>query len=104
MNRARSSRQRYRLFVEDYRHRLLDEKAEAENQRRLDDAEEAAAEMAGPEARSRRRRKRRAYMREYLRWLWPHRYAAAVLLALALVGACLQMADPLFMRFIVDQV
>ena len=32
MNRPRSSRQRYRLFVEDYEKRRLDEKAEAENQ------------------------------------------------------------------------
>jgi hypothetical protein len=33
LNRARSSRQRYRLFVEDYKQRRLDEKAEAENQK-----------------------------------------------------------------------
>src|SRR5579859_752426 len=104
MNRARSSRQRYRLFVEDYRQRRLDEKAEAESQKHLEDAGESAAGILAPEARSKRRRKRREYLREYLRWLWPHRYEAGVLLALALVGACLQMVDPLFMRFIVDQV
>jgi ATP-binding cassette, subfamily B, bacterial len=105
MNRARSSRQRYRLFVEDYKHRRLDEKAEArENRERLEDGEGAAPEMPAAEARSNRRRKRREYLREYVRWLRPHRYEAAVLLALALAGAFLQMAEPLFMRFIVDQV
>lgn len=43
-------------------------------------------------------------MRDYLRWLRPHRYAIAVLLGLSLVAAGLQMVQPLFMRFIIDSV
>jgi ATP-binding cassette subfamily B protein/subfamily B ATP-binding cassette protein MsbA len=43
-------------------------------------------------------------MRDYMRWLWPHRYSVAVLFGLALVAAGLQMIEPLFMRFIVDRV
>ena len=43
-------------------------------------------------------------MREYARWLWPHRYAIALVFALALVITALQMIEPLFMRFIVDRV
>src|ERR1051326_6106381 len=104
MNRPRSSRQRYRLFVEDYEQRRLDEKAEAENQKHLEEAEGTAAELPAAEARGKCAGKRREYLREYVRWLRPHRYEAGVLLALALAGACLQMVDPLFMRFIVDQV
>src|SRR5207302_165441 len=42
--------------------------------------------------------------REYLRWLWPHRYGVAALFFLALLGAGLQMVEPLFMRYIVDKV
>ncbi len=80
MNRPRSSRQRYLSFVEDYR------------KRRLDDP---AGQKSG---------KAREYIGEYLRWLRPHRYAAAALLALALTGAGLQMVEPLFMRYIVDRV
>jgi ATP-binding cassette subfamily B protein/subfamily B ATP-binding cassette protein MsbA len=41
---------------------------------------------------------------EYLRWLWPHRFAVAALFGLALLAAGLQMVEPLFMRFIVDRV
>jgi ATP-binding cassette subfamily B protein/subfamily B ATP-binding cassette protein MsbA len=37
-----------------------------------------------------------------MRWLKPHRYAVAALLLIALVGAGLEMVEPLFMRFMVD--
>src|SRR5207245_4378359 len=95
MNRPRSSRQRYLLFVQDYKHRHLDDEVEAaENQKQIEDPAGETAELPLPEARSKRRRKRRQYLREYLRWLWPHRYAAGVLLVLALTGACLQMVEP----------
>src|SRR5207247_7964562 len=44
------------------------------------------------------------YLREYFGWLWPHRYAVAVVFVLALIGAGLNMIEPLFMRFIIDHV
>src|SRR5213595_4037002 len=81
----RSSRQRYRAFVQDY------------TQRRLDDG------TAG-ESQPLDRGKRRAYVRDYLRWLRPYRSAAIALLALALLTTGLQMIEPLFMRFIIDRV
>ncbi len=43
-------------------------------------------------------------LRDYARWLWPHRRAIGGVFLLALVAAGLQMAEPLFMRFIVDGV
>ena len=87
---SRSSRQRYKAFVQDYRDRKLDD----------------SGGHAGPaeSAQKKPKEKRREYLREYLRWLWPHRYAAVALFILALVGAGLQMVEPLFMRFIVDKV
>ncbi|HTS60935.1 MAG TPA: ABC transporter ATP-binding protein [Candidatus Acidoferrales bacterium] len=91
MLRSRSSRQRYRSFVKDYR------------QRRLDDAPESR-ENGEPAARDKKSAKRRQYLREYLSWLWPYRYAAAALFVLALISAGLEMIEPLFMRFIVDNV
>jgi ATP-binding cassette, subfamily B, bacterial len=104
-NRPRSSRQRYLAFVKDYRDRHLDDAAEAgENRKQSEDPAKAGAEPAVPESRIKLRGKRRQYLREYLRWLWPHRYAAAALFVLALLGAGLQMVEPLFMRYIVDRV
>ena len=92
MSRLRSSRQRYGVFRQAYR------------QQRLDDSAEAGKDSSALESQSLRRGKRREYLREYLRWLRPHRYAVAALLVLALLAAGLEMIEPLFMRFIIDRV
>ena len=47
---------------------------------------------------------RRQYLREYIHWLKPHRTAVAIVFLLALIGAGLQMVEPLFMRYIIDRV
>ncbi len=101
----RSSRQRYRGFVEDYRAQRLDEKTEAlDSQRRLADGAKAGDGASAPARTSERKGKRREYIREYLRWLRPHRYAVGAVFFLALIVAGLQMIEPLFMRFIIDRV
>jgi ATP-binding cassette subfamily B protein/subfamily B ATP-binding cassette protein MsbA len=82
-----SSRQRYRRFVEAY------------HARRLDEPEETAT-AATPSGDGKRRR----FLRDYLRWLRPHRYAVGTVFLLALVAAGLQMIEPLFMRHIIDKV
>jgi ATP-binding cassette, subfamily B, bacterial len=102
---ARTSRQRYQRFVQDYKEGILDDQVDVARGLKPSDAPaqnvEAnrgatpAAWLAGP---------RRQYLREYLRWLWPHRYGIAVVFSLALVAAGLQMIEPLFMRFIIDRV
>jgi ATP-binding cassette, subfamily B, bacterial len=92
VSHPRSSRQRYRAFVEDFKHRRLDETA-------------LPSGNGTPKDPPRDKRdRRREYVREYLRWLRPHRYAVAGVFALALVVAGLQMVEPLFMRFIIDRV
>jgi ATP-binding cassette, subfamily B, bacterial len=92
MSQPRSSRARYRVFVQDYHRGKLDDAAETAN----DPSAEAAAQ--------RRRGKRREYLRDYLRWLRPHRYQIIVVFCFALIAAGLTMVEPLFMRFIIDRV
>ncbi len=105
MTRPRSSQQRYRRFVEDYRLRRLD--AQDEN----GDASQRREEGDSPDRPDRPERRpgllqgrRREHLREYLRWLRPHRYGLAFVFFLALIAAGLQMVEPLFMRYIIDQV
>src|SRR6478735_5399261 len=88
MPQPRSSRRRYLQFVDDYRQQKLDAR---------DDPKAAgdAGASAKPGAR------RREYLKDYLRWLWPHRYATAMVFLFALIAAGLQMVEPLFMRFII---
>jgi ATP-binding cassette, subfamily B, bacterial len=88
LTRARSSRRHYDAFREHYRKGSLDEATDALRGLR-------PADRVGT---------RRKYLRNYLRWLWPHRWSIAAVFALALAGAGLQMIEPLFMRFIIDRV
>jgi ATP-binding cassette subfamily B protein/subfamily B ATP-binding cassette protein MsbA len=98
MSQHRSSRARYRAFVDDYKKRRLDAVADALEHGRKETDGEASDAPKKPKG------KRREYMRDYLRWLKPHRAAIAMVFLLALVAAGLQMIEPLFMRFIIDRV
>ncbi len=101
MPRPHSSRQRYNEFVRAFRARELDTEGQAG--KTVTDPRKAAPSESAPDKKS-KSVKRRAYMREYLRWLKPHRSAAAFVFFLALVGAGLSMVEPLFLRYIVDHV
>src|SRR5207244_3802748 len=91
--------------VEDYKRRQLDDPANAAGGEKGPDGPASAgggAVAAEPNGRS--RDTRRKYLRAYLGYLWPHRYAVGAVFLLALVVAGMEMIEPLFMRFIVDRV
>jgi ATP-binding cassette subfamily B protein len=101
----RSSRLRYKSFVEDYKLGRLDEKLDERRDGKRPEEPETPVDQATPSPWWRLRRgKRREYLRDYLRWLSPHRTAVVIVFLLALVRAGLEMIEPLFMRFIVDRV
>jgi ATP-binding cassette subfamily B protein/subfamily B ATP-binding cassette protein MsbA len=104
--RARTSRDRYRRFVEDYRAGRLDEQTQKRTAGERLDAAPTATPPEPPAPANARPWSglKRQYVREYARWLWPHRYQAALVFTLALVVAGLEMVQPLFMRTIVDGV
>ncbi len=107
MRLPRSSRQRYRRFVDDYLHRRLDARVdEATHGVRPEIAEPTTSDGKRPSLwrRLKPQGKRREYLRDYLRWLRPLRAALAFVFLLALVRAGLEMIEPLFMRYIVDKV
>ena len=101
--RPLSSRERYRAFVDDYRHRRLDDSTDAATGSNAAPATTSAND-AVPAGKAKASPNRRRYVRDYLNWLKPHRYAVAAVFLLALVAGALQMIEPLFMRFIVDHV
>jgi ATP-binding cassette, subfamily B, bacterial len=100
--RVGSSRQRYRAFERAYKQGLLDEVSMVRRKTTDRDAESRTADT--PEMRLPARDQRRAYVRWYLRWLWPYRYATGLILILGLLSASIEMVEPLFMRLIVDRV
>lgn len=85
---ALTSRERFRRFRQDYFAQRLDQVTEQEDK---------PAEQPP-------KRRRREYLREYFRWLRPHRYGLGLVFFLALLTAGLQLVEPLFMRFIIDRV
>src|SRR5262245_52744219 len=106
-NRSRSSRSRYRKFVEDYAAKRLDALLERDERPTAGspDGDGAAADVRdSAAAKAARSVRRRRHLREYFNWLKPHRTAVVAFIALALVRAGLEMIEPLFMRFIVDNV
>ena len=82
--RVRTSRQRYFRFVDDYKHGRLD-KDDFEKPKPQSEDDEKAEEQ--PKDPNERKAKRREYLRAYFRWLWPHRYAVAVVFVLAPTSA-----------------
>ena len=104
-NRSRSSRRRYRQFVADYKAKRLDALLEREERPGVSaDGDGAARAHDSAAAKAARAARRRRYLREYFRWLKPHRTAVVAFITLALVRAGLEMIEPLFMRFMVDKV
>jgi ATP-binding cassette subfamily B protein len=101
---ARSSRQRYRDFVGKFHKGQLDQDAEVGEKPKPPDEGKDAKDARNGAWFGLRRGKRREYMRAYLHWLLPHRSAIGVLFFLALLAAGLELIEPLFMRFIVDQI
>ena len=93
MTTASSSRQNYHAFRGSYRKRRLEDFSPGEGlaDTPIDPAHSGLA-------------RRREYMRDYVGWLMPHRAAIAFLFVLALVTAGLQMIEPLFIRYIIDNV
>ena len=101
--RPLTSRDRYRGFVEDYRHGRLDDDKQTDGAKHADVTTVSTGNgQASPAAT--KRSNRRKYVRDYLNWLRPHRYAVGAVFLLALIAGALQMVEPLFMRFIIDRV
>ena len=90
MPTTQTSRQDYREFRDSLRKQRVDDGA-----RRKD----VAASW-----RQLFNEKNAGYVRNYLRWLYPHRFAIAGLFALIVISTGLQLVSPLLVRYMVDDV
>jgi ATP-binding cassette subfamily B protein/subfamily B ATP-binding cassette protein MsbA len=113
---SRSSRNRYREFVQQYHAGTLNDgrKGGDASLRANTAASAGTTDVPTPAARGWRRllswRKellggsRGDYLKDYLRWLRPHRARLTAVALLALLSAGVQSVEPLFLRYIVDKV
>ncbi len=90
---ARSSRKRYAVFREAFREGKLSEFTHHHY--------EQPEAPDPPEGRKTRQRK---YIRQYADWIWRFRRSATTVLVIAILVAALETIQPLFMRYIIDQV
>src|ERR1041385_2357622 len=85
--RPLSSRERYRAFVEDYRQRRLDDSTDAAaTPGSVPSSDGAGVTEKKTSAKPKASPNRRRYIRDYLRWLRPHRFAIGAVFLLALVS------------------
>lgn len=90
-----SSRRRFRKFQDAYHAGRIRELV-------TDDA--LAKEHKGEFARTGDRSERKQYLRMYLKWLLPYWKTVTALVVLALCAAGLEMVQPLFLRYLIDNV
>lgn len=95
MNSRKKSRSLFHDFVQRYRRGELKSKSE---------------DLHGPEAATSKKpdketkQQRRAYLRLYVRQLWPYWKTVVGLLILSLITAGLEVIQPLFVRHIIDNI
>ncbi len=106
MNRASTSRRRYREFLEKFKRNEvgLDTAEELARARAPRGEMPAAADPVGGSDGIGKRQRRRRYLRLYFRELWPHWRVVLLLIILSLVVAGLDLVQPLFFRYIVDHI
>ncbi len=95
MLKFRNSRSRFADFLKRFADKEAGEKkASEENPEGVSDHQNAGHEKG----------KRRAYLRLYVRRLWPHWRMVALLATIAVLIAVLEILQPLFGRYIIDQI
>ena len=118
-----TSRKRYAEFLEKFRSNNLEvasvETSERHSAQHSTDTQRVQSKSDVPSAghlansndrttsdedRLKKKLKRRQHLRLYLNQLWPHWPTVTMLVFLSLVIAGLELAQPLFFRFIIDQI
>ena len=92
MSKRESSKSRFAEFLGKYRRRELGKDSNEENGKDQESAE------------SKSKSNRKSYLRLYARKLWPHWQVVLLLVFLAIVVSVLEIIQPLFARYIFDDV
>ena len=102
MNRPSTSRDRFAGFVNKFRKGEFKQKNK-DDEKGADDKGDPKKPLDANEKKQ-QKQKRRGYLKQYIRQLWPHWKMVALLVALAVTVAVLEIASPLFGRYIIDEI
>ncbi|QEG20941.1 ABC transporter ATP-binding protein [Mariniblastus fucicola] len=101
MNRLSTSKGRFAEFVDKFRKGEFKQKSKYDEE---NDSNKDETESLDPDQKKEKKQKRRGYLKQYIRQLWPHWKMVAFLIGLAVTVAVLEIASPLFGRYIIDQI
>ena len=90
---AKTSRERFAQFVDRFKNRSRNEEKPEETDSKDDHSGKSSSKQ-----------KRRGYLKLYIARLWPHWRMVVLLSFLAVLVAALELCQPLFARYIIDQV
>ena len=96
MTEFKTSKRRYAEFLEKFR--------KGELRKDDDDKSNSDEEANSDHPESAQKSKRRSYLRQYIRRLWPHWKMVLLLAILAIAVSTLEIIQPLFIRYIFDDV
>lgn len=97
MNQPQTSKNRFAEFVGKFKRGELKKERDEERDKPTPDANSKEEKIAKKE-------RRRGYLRMYIRRLWPHWKMVSLLSALAIAVSVLEIIQPLFARYIFDDV
>lgn len=97
MSKPQTSKSRFAEFVEKFRSGQL-------KRERDDEGSDSDQNTDQDQDKSEKKKLRRNYLRIYIRRLWPHWRMVAVLVGLAILVSILEIIQPLFARYIFDDV
>lgn len=97
MSKPQTSKSRFAEFVDKFKSGQL-------KRERDEDGSESDDDSKPDEDKSKKKQLRRNYLKIYIRRLWPHWKMVAVLAALAILVSVLEIIQPLFARYIFDDV
>lgn len=101
MNRQSTSKGRFAEFVDKFRKGEFKQKNDDDKD---SDLNGVPKKPLGTDDKKEQKQKRRGYLKQYIRQLWPHWKMVAVLVCLAVTVAVLEIASPLFGRYIIDEI
>ena len=103
MNRIPTSRGRFAEFLDKFRKGEYKQKDQDDGQDKDEKDSDAGSSLDAAEKKE-RKQKRRGYLKQYIRQLWPHWKLVLFLIMLAVTVAVLEIASPLFGRYIIDDI
>ena len=103
---GKTSKTRFAAFVGKFRRGELKRERDNKNDAKENESDDPNADQQekGSPSKQEQKKRRRGYLRTYIQQLWPHSRMVILLVILAILFSILEIIQPLFARYIFDDV